>query len=64
MLSRLIDEKQSNLRLLISKESKIRYENIEELEEALQTDFPALQSQIKEVQSKREEKHTSILESV
>ena len=38
----MIDEKQQNLKQLISKESAIRFENIQELEEALQSDFPQL----------------------
>ena len=43
-----IEEKSQNLRQLIGKESKIRYENIEELEEMLHKDFPNLQNAIRE----------------
>lgn len=47
-LLQMIDDKTQNLKQLIGKESNIRYQNIEELEETLQKDFPALQAAIKQ----------------
>ena len=49
-LIKMIDEKTASLRELISKESKVRFQNIEDLEDTLQRDFPLLQSQIKQQQ--------------
>ena len=43
-LVQMIDDKSQALRTLINKESKNRYENVEEVEQALSKDLPELQS--------------------
>lgn len=53
-LVQMIDDKTQALRTLITKESKNRYENVEEVEQALSKDLPELQSQIKKLQTERE----------
>lgn len=57
-LMKVIDEKTMGLREMINKESKVRFSNIEDLEETLQRDFPLLQTQIKQQQQTREQNHS------
>ena len=62
--SLLIDDKFNVLKLEISKESKNRYECIENLKTYLENDFPKLQGLVKFEQREREQNDDSISKKI
>jgi hypothetical protein len=62
--SLLIDDKFNVLKIEISKESKNRYECIENLKTYLENDFPKLQGLVKFEQREREQNDDSISKKI
>jgi hypothetical protein len=60
----LIEERFNSLKAEVCRESRIRYESVEQLKVCLQNDFPKLQDMIKQEQEQRQTSDQAVREKV